>query len=81
MLNALETDRVARATLFWFGDKIGHADIAVACALRFVREAHPTIFNATRWPTLAAHSGRCEALPVFQKILAAVYSAELSPTP
>jgi glutathione S-transferase len=69
VLDALEADRAARATPFWFGDAIGHADIAVACALRFVHEAHPAMFSATRWPTLAAHADRCEALPVFQKIV------------
>jgi glutathione S-transferase len=68
VLDALEADRAARATRYWFGDAIGHADIAAACALRFTREAHPPIFSPTRWPTLAAHADRCEALPVFQKI-------------
>jgi glutathione S-transferase len=69
VLNALEADRAARSTPFWFGDAIGHADVAVACALRFAREAHPEIFSATRWPTLIAHSDRCEALPVFKAIV------------
>ncbi|EKS67085.1 MULTISPECIES: glutathione S-transferase N-terminal domain-containing protein [Caballeronia] len=69
VLNALEADRAARATPYWFGDAIGHADIAVACALRFAREAHPEIFSATRWPTLIGHSDRCETLPVFKAIV------------
>jgi glutathione S-transferase len=69
VLDALEADRAARATPYWFGDAIGHADIAVTCALRFTREAHSTIFNATRWPALDGHAGRCEVLPVFQKIV------------
>jgi glutathione S-transferase len=69
VLNALEADRAARPTPYWFGDVIGHADIATACALRFVREAHPSIFSATRWPILAAHADRCEALPAFQRIV------------
>ncbi|SAK92674.1 glutathione S-transferase-like protein [Caballeronia hypogeia] len=69
VLNALEADRAARPTPFWFGDAIGHADIAVACALRFAREAHPSIFTSTRWPTLIGHSDRCEALPVFKSIV------------
>ncbi|BAO89402.1 glutathione S-transferase family protein [Caballeronia cordobensis] len=68
VLNALEADRAARATPYWFGDAIGHADIAVACALRFAREAHPEIFSPTRWPTLIGHSDRCEGLPVFRAI-------------
>jgi glutathione S-transferase len=69
VLNALEADRAARATPYWFGDAIGHADIAVACALRFAREAHPEIFTSTRWPTLIGHSDRCETLPVFKAIV------------
>ncbi|SAK76158.1 glutathione S-transferase-like protein [Caballeronia pedi] len=69
VLNALEADRAARATPYWFGDAIGHADIAVACALRFAREAHPEIFSSTRWPTLIGHSDRCETLPVFRAIV------------
>ena len=52
----------------WFGDKIGHADIAVACVIRFTREAHPGVFDVARWPALAAHAERCEALPSFQEI-------------
>ena len=28
-------------TPYWFGERIGHADIAVACVLRFTAEAHP----------------------------------------
>jgi glutathione S-transferase len=69
VLDVLEADRAARDTPYWFGDAIGHADIAVACALRFTREAHPSIFDASRWPTLAAHADRCEALPAFGEIV------------
>jgi glutathione S-transferase len=53
----------------WFGEKIDHADIAVACALRFTREAHPQLFDAARCPALSAHTARCEALPVFCEIV------------
>ena len=68
VLDALEADRVRRQSTFWFGDQIGHADVAVACVIRFTREAHPGVFDARRWPTLAAHAERCEALPPFQEI-------------
>ena len=54
---------------FWFGERIGHADIAVACALRFTTEAHPQLFDAARHPALAAHAARCEALPPFREIV------------
>jgi glutathione S-transferase len=64
-LAVLEADRAARATPFWFGPTLGHADIAVACALRFTTEAHPGLIDLAAHPALAAHCARCEALPVF----------------
>src|SRR6185437_16819379 len=69
VLDGLEPDRAARPSPFWFGDTIGHPDIAVACALRFTREAHPAIFDTRRWPALASHAERCEALPPFREIV------------
>jgi glutathione S-transferase len=68
VFDGLEADRAARKSAFWFGDAIGHADIAVACVIRFTREAHRGVFGAGRWPALAAHAERCEALPPFQEI-------------
>jgi glutathione S-transferase len=67
-LAALEPDRAARKTDYWFGDSIGHADIAVAAALRFIGDAHPGVVSMADYPALSAHSKRCEALPVFQSI-------------
>jgi glutathione S-transferase len=67
-LAALEPDRAAHKTDFWFGETIGHADIAVAAALRFIGDAHPGIVSMADFPALAAHAKRCEALPVFQTI-------------
>ncbi|MBL0931445.1 MAG: glutathione S-transferase family protein [Alphaproteobacteria bacterium] len=67
-LNALEADRASRTTQYWFGGAIGHADIAVACALRHARDAHPGLIPFDRLPALAAHSQLCEALPVFREI-------------
>jgi glutathione S-transferase len=64
-LAVLEADRAARATPYWFGAALGHADIAVACALRFTTEAHPGMIDLAAYPALAAHCARCEALPVF----------------
>jgi glutathione S-transferase len=69
VLDVLETERVRLASPYWSGDKIGHADIAVACVLRFTREAHPHLFNEARYPALSAHAARCEALPVFREIM------------
>lgn len=68
VLAALETDRASRSGPFWFGERIGHADIAVAAVLRFVDEAHPGLVAMTGYPALAAHSARLEALPAFKKI-------------
>lgn len=65
-LAALESERGRVATPFFLGDTLGHADVALACALRFTREAHPQLFDPQRYPALADHAGRCEALPEFQ---------------
>ncbi|NPV20123.1 glutathione S-transferase family protein [Bradyrhizobium aeschynomenes] len=69
VLVMLEAERAAVTTDYWHGERIGHADIAVACVLRFTREAHPQLFDAARHPALAAHAARCEALPPFQEIV------------
>lgn len=68
-LRELEASRISHATDWWFGPVMGHADIAVACVLRFLSDAHPGLFDlAEGWPMLAAHVARCEALDVFQEI-------------
>jgi glutathione S-transferase len=69
VLEVLEKERAAVTTPYWFGERIDHADIMVACALRFTGEAHPALFDAGRYPALAAHAARCEALPPFQEIV------------
>ncbi|VIO67660.1 putative GST-like protein YibF [Bradyrhizobium ivorense] len=68
VLAVLEQERAAVAAPYWFGERIGHADVAVACALRFTGEAHPHLFDA-RYAALKAHAARCEALPPFQEIV------------
>jgi glutathione S-transferase len=40
----------------------------VAATLRHAGEAHPGLIDRERWPALAAHAARMEALPVFQAI-------------
>ena len=69
VLEALEHERAAITSPFWFGVKIGHSDIAVSCAVRFVSEAHPNLFDPARCPALADHAARCEALEVFKEIV------------
>ena len=68
VLGVLEADRAARASDYWFGERIGHADIAVAVALRFVSEAHPGLMMLADYPALADHAARLEALPAFREI-------------
>jgi glutathione S-transferase len=68
VLDVLDSDRSRRATPYWFGDSIGHADIAVACALRYLSEAHPALAVGPTRRALADHSTRCEALAVFKSI-------------
>jgi glutathione S-transferase len=69
VLEALEKERAAVASPYWFGTGIGHADIAVACVLHFTGEAHPGLLSATRYPALSAHAAACEALPPFREIV------------
>ena len=68
VLDVLETDRAAREASWWLGETISHADIAAACAIRFTREAHPGVFDPSRWPALESHSARCEELEPFRRL-------------
>jgi glutathione S-transferase len=66
-LAALEAERAARRTAFLFDDALSHADVLLATMLNFLSEALPEEFDiAASWPALAAHSARCEALPLFR---------------
>ncbi len=67
-LAVLEAERIGVRSLYWSGDRIGHADVAVATMLRFLNEAHPGLVPMDPFPALAAHAARLEALPVFQTI-------------
>ncbi|WP_298881987.1 glutathione S-transferase family protein [uncultured Bradyrhizobium sp.] len=69
VLKVLEAERATVTTPYWLGTRIGHADIAVACVVRFTREAHSDLFDAAHYPALAAHVDRCEALAPFQEIV------------
>ena len=73
VLDALEAERVNCAADY-LGDhsqgrEPGHADIAIACALRFLGEAHPQIAARASWPALAAHAARCEGLDAFAAVV------------
>ena len=67
-LAALATDCAGRPGPYWFGDRIGHADIAVAACLRHANDAHPTLIDWAAHPALKAHCDRLEAMPVFREI-------------
>jgi glutathione S-transferase len=69
VLDRLETERTGRTMAFWFGEEITHADIAIACAMRFLSEAHGETFDPGRWPALAGQAARCEALDAFAAVV------------
>lgn len=66
-LAALETSRKEAPGDYWFGDRMGHADIAVACSFRHLTEALPDVVGAGEYPALRAHSARLEATDVFKE--------------
>jgi glutathione S-transferase len=65
-LSRLDSERAAKGGAFWLGT-FSHADIAVACALRFVGEAHPSLWTARDYPAIAADAHRCESIVTFQR--------------
>jgi glutathione S-transferase len=67
-LTVLDTSRTDRAGDYWFGNRIGHADIAVAVVLRFITEAHPGLVLLANFPALRTDATRLEAMPAFQTI-------------
>jgi len=67
-LSMLEEDREEKQHENWFGDRIGHADIAAACAIRHVTESLPDVVAMQDYPALRAHCDRLEALPLFREI-------------
>ena len=67
-LAALESDRAKRPDDYWFGDRMTHADIAVACAFQHLAASHPDIATNANIPALKAHCAKMEAMPVFREI-------------
>ncbi len=64
-----ELERIrAAAPGDWLDGRLGHADIAVAVAVRFLGEVHPGLVDMAAHPALAAHGAQAEALPVFGRI-------------
>ena len=78
VLAVLEADRASRVGDYWFGDRIGHADIAVAAVLRHLAEVAPWAgfdggLSGTRRSGCAARSAAR-----FPEDFAAVHPADLS---
>lgn len=67
-LAMLERERAALSGDWWFGEKLTHADIALACVLCFLRGPLADLYEPGRYPALTAHAARAEDLPVFQEI-------------
>ena len=67
-LAAMEAECTARKGAYWFGPRIGHADIAVACMLRFISDTQPGLMDAGRYPALTAFCAQLEQLPAFKTI-------------
>lgn len=67
-LGVLEAERAGQASAYWHGERVGHADVAVAAALRFLNEAHPGLVEMARFPALEAFARRLEALPAFAAV-------------
>ena len=68
-LDVLEADRAASPTEYWLGERLSHADIAVTCAVRFVREAHADVFDLDRWSHVAALARRIEELDELRAVV------------
>ncbi len=65
---ALQDEMAGASGDHLFEGRVGHADIAVAVAWRFLAEAHPGLLPAADFPVVAAHAARLEASAPFQAI-------------
>ncbi len=69
VLVALDRECSTRRSLWWHGSNPGHADIAIACVLRFLAEAHPGLFDGKLYPALVAHCKASEAMEAFSGVV------------
>jgi len=76
-LRLLEQERAAATTRWWLGDALGHPDIAVAVAVRFVRQAVPQLFEKVAPAALIQHEAICQAMPAFAAIDLPLYFPHL----
>lgn len=68
VMAALEPELASRSSCYCGGETLGHADIAIGCALRFIADAHPGLIDAARYPALTAFAHTLEELPVFRQV-------------
>lgn len=66
-LDRLEAERRLHPSPWWFGDAIGHADIAVVCVLTLAVEAFGFDIDGRRWPSRVALREQGEARPEFRE--------------
>lgn len=66
-LALLESERERRPAPYFLGHAPTHPDVMTTCVVRFVREAHPRLFDSARYPRLTANAEACEALPEFER--------------
>lgn len=69
-------DRGAGAWLV--DDRLTQADITVACMSTFLGDALDVFEDTARYPFLAAHAERCEALPEFRATRARWFAADIA---
>lgn len=67
-MDMLERERASITSPHWLGTTFSHADIAVACVLRFIHEGLPGLLDAARYPNLIRDAIACEAMPAFVAI-------------
>ena len=67
-LALLEGERAAQSSPYWGGEAVGHADIATACAFRFVTDVHSAVIQRADYPAITALWERLEATPEFTEI-------------
>jgi glutathione S-transferase len=56
-----------QAAKYWIDQRTTQADLAVACSLRHLREAHPQLFSERLYPSLAARAAASEELEIFKR--------------
>ncbi len=64
-LSLLEDERSSQTSAHWLGERISHADIAVTCAMTFIRDAHPGFLAEGEFPCLREMADRLESSELF----------------